>query len=80
MSCVNYTPINQMTVRQFFIHILASLLIGIIVVLFLDGTGWTERQKLAAAMLAGYISMPLLNGFYRLARGFEKDPEKWIKK
>lgn len=80
LSCVNHTPVNQMTVRQFAIHIAAAVLIGIVAVLVLDGMDWTEKQKLGAAVLAGYISMPLLNGLHRLARGFEKDPEKWIKK
>jgi hypothetical protein len=47
-------------------------------VLFLDGVNWTDKQKLGAAVLAGYMATPLLHGFYKLAEVFQKDPEKWI--
>lgn len=80
LSCINYNPIHHMTARQFAIHISCAILIGVVIVLLLDGAPWTDKQKLGAAVMAGYISMPLLNGLHRLARGFEKDPEKWIKK
>lgn len=80
MACVNHVPFQEMTARKMAINMAGSILIGIITVLILDGMDWTEKQKLGAAVLAGYMATPLLHGFYKLAGAFEKNPEKWIKR
>lgn len=80
MACVNHTPFVDITARRFFINMAGSILIGVITVLVLDGVNWTDKQKLGAAVLAGYMATPLLHGFYKLAGAFEKNPEKWIKR
>lgn len=79
IACVNHNPLQKMTARHFAVSMLGSILIGVIAILLLDGTGWTSKQKLGAAVLAGYMATPLLHGFYKLAEVFQKDPEKWIK-
>lgn len=80
LACVNHVPFQDITARRMFVNMAGSVLIGIITVLILDGMDWTEKQKLGAAVLAGYMATPLLHGFYKLAGAFEKNPEKWIKR
>lgn len=80
IACVNHNSLQKITARYFAISMLGSILIGVITVLVLDGVNWTDKQKLGAAVLAGYMATPLLHGFYKLAEVFQKDPEKWIKK
>jgi hypothetical protein len=80
MACVNHVPFKDITAKRFFINMAGSILIGVIAVLMLDGISWTDKQKLGAAVLAGYMATPLLHGFYKLAEVFQKDPEKWIKR
>lgn len=80
IACVNHNSLQKITARYFAISMLGSILIGVITVLILDGVNWTDKQKLGAAVLAGYMATPILHGFYKLAGAFEKNPEKWIKK
>jgi hypothetical protein len=80
MACVNHVPLQEMTARKMAVNIMGSVFLGVVAVLILDGMDWTEKQKLGAAVLAGYMASPLLHGFYKLAKMFEKNPEKWIKK
>ena len=80
MAFINHTTLQEMTARKMFVTILCSVFVGVITVLFLDGMDWTDKQKLGAAVLAGYMATPLLHGFYKLAEVFQKDPEKWIKR
>jgi hypothetical protein len=80
MAFVNHTALQEMTARKMAVTMMGSIFLGIVTVLFLDGMDWTDKQKLGAAVFAGYMAMPILHGFYKLAEVFQKDPEKWIKK
>lgn len=78
LSCVNHLPAQQMTARQFAVNMIGSVFLGITAVLWLDGASWTDKQKLSAALVVGYVATPVLHGLYRLASGFRDNPEKWI--
>ena len=80
MAFINHTALQEMTARKMVATVMGSVFLGIVTVLFLDGMDWTDKQKLGAAVLAGYLASPILHGFYKLAGMFEKNPEKWIKK
>ncbi len=62
------------------VKIFAGVFVGIVTFLMLDGMDLTYKQKIGRSVLAAYIAIPLLHGLYALAKMFEKNPEKWIKK
>ena len=80
LSCVNHLPAQQMTARQFALNMVGSVFLGITAVLWLDGADLTDKQKLSAALVVGYVATPVLHGLYRMATGFRDNPEKWVNK
>ena len=78
MAFINHTTLQEMTARKMFVTIFAGVFVGIVTFLMLDGMDLTYKQKIGRSVLAAYIAIPLLHGFYALAKMFEKNPEKWL--
>ena len=78
IAAVNHTPPEALTARRIVWMIATSMLVSVIAVLIFDGFDWSEKRKIGASVVLGYMAFPILDGGWRLAMLWCQDPVKFI--